>query len=155
MQKDPILESVARIHSRLWRQSSDVSAQTKSAQRVTKEWQQDVGAKPKIDRSRKGVESEAPIGNGRGEKIDVVDWKTRTAYELKVSANNTHFEFYRDVFKVLAFNLNNEDYALRRFIFVTPESGAERLRKGFGDDVRELATKHDLEVEIYGIREDK
>ena len=91
-----IIETLRNIHQKYRLKDADVSSHTKSAQRITKEWQAKVC---------KGlIKSEVSVSPENNEKIDVVDLKDKVAYELKVSGKNTHHEFYKDIVKVLTYN---------------------------------------------------
>ena len=132
-------------HGELWKRGSDVSTQTKSAIAVCRAWQEAVRA----EFPDRFIE-ECVVGTGCNEKIDLVDRREFIAYELKVSPNNTHFEFYRDVFKVwVQRELGHEP--LKKLVFITPKAGADRLRKQLGQEVIQLAAKHGLVVEIAAI----
>lgn len=85
-------------------------------------------------------------------KIDLVDLQDAVAYELKVSKNNTHFEFYRDIFKVAVHNQRNTRWKIKKLVFISPKEGADKLRTGYGDAVRAIAEQHHaIEVEICDI----
>jgi hypothetical protein len=109
-----------------------VSKQTKKAQRVCREWQERVLKEFPSAR----FEKEVPLG-GRGarQRIDLVDWITRTAFELKVSPNNTHMEVYKDVFKALVYNIRNPRRKLRHLVFIAPAAGIDSLGTEFPKDV--------------------
>ena len=66
------------------------------------------------------------------------------------SPNNTHFELYRDIFKVLVHNERNKRF-IRELVFITPEEGARKVNRNFGAAVVELVNKHDLRVRIADI----
>src|ERR1700677_4028059 len=91
-----VVDLAREIHSKAWKNSSHVSSQTKSAQKICRDWQDAVlahfGAR---------FEREYPVAalNNGYERIDLVDMQEGVAFELNVSPNNTHFEFYRDIFK--------------------------------------------------------
>jgi hypothetical protein len=145
--QDQIIELAVQKHRRHWKIGSDVSAQTKSAQFICREWQ--VAVK---DNFKARFSTEYPVGDGFKEKIDLVDMQDAVAYELKVSKNNTHFEFYRDIFKIAVHNAHNPRWKIKRLVFITPKAGADKLRSGYGDAVRAIAEKHhSIEVEITGI----
>jgi len=134
-------------HKQVWTTGSDVSEQTRSAQAVCKVWQ-DVVCREFEDR----FVAEHPLGTGDiNEKIDLLDTKDRVAYELKVSENNPHMELYRDIFKALVFNRRNPKHQLLKLIFITPEEGAAKLDKAFGEEVKAIALKAGLVVEISPI----
>jgi hypothetical protein len=145
--QNDVVELAAKRHRQSWRKSSNVSEQTKSAQQVCRLWQQAVE-----DNFPRRFRVEYPIGDGFKEKIDLVDLQDAIAYEFKVSKNNTHFEFYRDIFKVSVHNAHNPRFKIHKLIFITPTEGANKLRTGYGNAVRALAVdQHSIEVEIRGI----
>lgn len=109
------------VHAALWRMSGDPSAGTKLAHAVTKAWQKRLLG---IDATR--FRPEFPVGGEYGERIDVVDVVDATAYELKVSPNNAHFEFYRDVFKVAL--ARHAGTRIDRFVFLAPRAAIVKLR---------------------------
>jgi hypothetical protein len=146
IEKD-VVELAALKHSQSWQKSSNISDQTKSAQSVCRSWQQAV-ADIFHDRFR----IEYPVGDGFNEKIDLVDLQDAVAYELKVSKNNTHFEYYRDIFKVAIHNVHHPQWPIKKLIFITPNEGAAKLDTHYGKAVRAMAEiKHSIEVEICGI----
>jgi hypothetical protein len=145
--QNDVVELAALKHRLYWKTGSDVSEQTKSAQFVCHEWQ--VAVK---DNLKERFSVEHPVGDGFNEKIDLVDLHDAVAYEFKVSKNNTHFEFYRDIFKVAVHNAHNLRWPIKKLVFITPTEGADKLRTAYGDAVRALAgQKHSIAVEICGI----
>ena len=116
------------------------------APKVCRAWQQAVR-----DDFRDRFSPEHPVGPGMNEKIDLVDLQGRVAYKLKVSKNNTHFEFYRDIFKVAVHNHLHPDLPLTKLVFITPEAGALRLNSPYGCTVVHLATQFGIKVAIVGI----
>jgi hypothetical protein len=116
------------------------------APKVCRAWQQAVR-----DDFRDRFSPEHPVGPGMNEKIDLVDLQGRVAYKLKVSKNNTHFEFYRDIFKVAVHNPLHPDLPLTKLVFITPEAGALRLNSPYGCTVVHLATQFGIKVAIVGI----
>ena len=142
-----VVELAGTKHRQSWKISSNVSTQTKAAQSVCCSWQQAVK-----DNFKERFSTEHPVGDGFKEKIDLVDLQDGVAYELKVSKNNTHFEFYRDIFKVTVHNAHNPCWKIKKLVFITPEEGANKLRTRYGHAVRALAEKHhSFAVEICGI----
>jgi hypothetical protein len=142
-----IVISARKAHGQAWKRGSHVGTQTKSAIAVCQSWQNAI----RKEFGDRFVPEHLCGMDGVNQKIDLVDTKERVAYELKVSPNNTHMEFYRDVFKVLVFNRRNPKNKLRKLIFITPEEGAAKLRKSFTDDVRAIAFEAGLEVEVAAI----
>ena len=146
IQKD-VVNLAALKHQQAWKKSSNVSEQTKSAQGVCISWQQAVA-----DNFQDRFRAEYQVGDGFNEKIDLVDLEDAVAYELKVSKNNTHFEFYRDIFKIAVHNAHNPRLQIKKLVFITPTAGADKLRTAYGNAVHILAEKHhSIVVEICGI----
>jgi len=145
--QNDVVELAAKKHRQFGKTGSDVSEQTKSAQFVCHEWQKAVESK-----FGERFSKEHSVGDGFNEKIDLVDLEERVAYELKVSKNNTHFEFYRDIFKVAVHNKCRHCLEIKKLVFITPKAGADKLSTGYGDAVRALAEeRHSIRVEIRPI----
>jgi hypothetical protein len=144
--KNIVLTSLDEIHNKFWSKDKSVSTQTSLAHKLTREWQNKL---VKIDADRYKAEfiSNSQRGN-RSHKIDLVDVKERTAYELKVSPNNAHFEFYKDVFKIIY--ANNEKKLIDKLIFCCPAAAKVQLGV-LADFVTTLSVKLDLEIEIHYI----
>ena len=142
-----VVELAALKHRQTWKKSSNVSDQTKSAQSVCRSWQRAV-----VDNFHDRFRGEYPVGDGFNEKIDLVDLQDAVAYELKVSKNNTHFEFYRDIFKVAIHNAHHPRWKIKKLVFITPTEGATKLGTRYSQAVRALAEQqHSINVEICGI----
>jgi len=145
--QNDIVELAGMKHRQSWKKSSNVSEQTKAAQSVCRSWQQAVK-----DNFKDRFSAEHPVGDGFKEKIDLVDLQDAVAYELKVSKNNTHFEFYRDIFKVAVHNAHNSRLKIKKLVFIAPTAGADKLRTAYGKAVHILAENHhSIVVEICGI----
>lgn len=142
-----VVELASKKRHRFWKEGSDESKQTKLAQLINDQWQNAVKIK-----FPKRFSPEHRVGASFNEKIDLVDLEQNIAYELKVSKNNTHFEFYRDIFKVAVHNECNPKLKIKKLVFITPKEGARKLRTGYGDKVRTIAKKqHSIEVEICAL----
>lgn len=103
--------------------SGDAGTGDKLAAAVTADWQSAVMA------AFPGrFVAEQQVGQLR-ERIDLVDLLGGVAYELKVSPNNDHFEFYRDIFKVLVARDNGLPQ-IKSFCFVCPLEAARRYDNG-------------------------
>lgn len=140
----PITE-LRKVHEDYWRSNQDVSKATKAAIRITREWQDQVIAKAPH------FAKEFPVA-GLGERIDLLDTTARVAYELKVSPNNTHMEFYRDVFKILAHNeASKKSDRILRLIFITPKAGATKLSRGLGQAACRISEKFGFTVEVMAL----
>lgn len=145
--EERIIELARQAHTAHWSKSKDVSVQTRAAQLVCTMWQA-------LVRQHVGhhLVAEHPLGGTAGkEAIDLIDTDDRIAYELKVSPNNTHFEFYRDVFKVLVFNRRNPAAPLKKLVFITPTKGAARLRSSLAQDVVDIVAGLGVELWIAEI----
>jgi hypothetical protein len=138
--------SMARVaHEAHWAMTGIEGEGDRRASRVTSEWQTAV-----VSRFGDDFVAEYPVGDGLGERIDLVDTKDGVAFELKVSPNNPHFEFYRDIFKAaVARDLGLP--ALRTFVFVTPEEAARTLDRTFVQAAVRQAERLGLTVMIRGI----
>lgn len=112
---------------------------------VTATWQSDV-----VLRFGPTLVPEFSIGEWLSQRIDLVDKHELVAYELKVSPNNTHFEFYRDILKVIIAH-DNALPGLNQFVFITPDKGARTLQHGFAWAVFEHAAGLRLRVDVRGI----
>ncbi len=100
---DEVVMCAEEAHREIWSEGSDVSEQTKKAQKVCAVWQEVV-----IERFGNRFQAEVSFNeSGPAQKIDLLDTEDQVAYELKSSPNNVHMEIYRDVFKALVFNERN------------------------------------------------
>lgn len=142
---DEIVERARESHRLHWAMTGSESEGDRRAALVTKTWQQDV-----VSRLGAVLVPEFPIGGSLRQRIDLVDTQELVAYELKVSPNNTHFEFYRDIFKVIIAR-DNALPGLAHFVFITPEVGARALQRGFARAVIEHAAGLRLRVEVRAI----
>ena len=142
-----IVEYAREAHRLIWTHGSHVGTQTKSAIAVCGAWQDAV----RSEFGDRFVAEQVLGADDMNEKIDLVDTREWVAYELKVSANNPHMEFYRDIFKVLVFNRRNPKNPLRKLVFITPEEGAARLHKSFTNDVIDVASEVGREVKVVAI----
>ena len=113
MPHDEVIRLAREAHQKRWRMSGDEGTGDKLATAVTSDWQSAVLA---LFPGR--FVAEQPVGKLR-ERIDLVDLVCGIAYELKVSPNNDHFEFYRDIFKVLVAR-DNSLLQIKSFCFVSP-----------------------------------
>ena len=142
--EDEVVAYAAEIHRRLWSPGSSVSAQTKKSQRVCAVWQDVV-----IERFGNRFKAEVSLNeSGPAQKIDLVDRKTRVAYELKSSPNNVHMEIYRDVFKVLVFNERNPRQRITTLVFIAPKAGIQKLGTTFPKDVQNISARMGLALKL-------
>jgi hypothetical protein len=131
-------------HKKHWRMSGDAGTGDVLAAAVTADWQRAVlAAHP-----RRFV-AEQPVGQLR-ERIDLVDLEDGVAYELKVSPNNDHFEFFRDIFKVIVARDNGLPQ-LRAFCFLCPEEAARRYSNGLRKAVLYEGPRLGLSISVAGV----
>lgn len=142
---DEIVALAGAAHRSHWAMTGIEAEGDRRAALVTATWQ-----RTSVARFGQDLAPEFPIGDGLRERIDLVDRRDRVAYELKVSPNNTHFEFYRDIFKVIIAR-DNALPALDHFVFITPFQGARSLERAFARAVIEHAGSLNLIVDIRGI----
>jgi hypothetical protein len=145
MMQDIVVKAARDAHKAHWQMSGDESTGDKLARLVTDKWQSDLKTNYQ---ERFAIEYQ--VANHLRERIDVVDLVAGVAYELKVSPNNVHMEFYRDIFKVILARDNKFSH-LKRFVFLTPTAGANRLMRGMGKAVIEDASRIGLSIEVIAL----
>lgn len=143
---DKVIALAASAHAMHWRMSGDEGTGDRLAKLVTDVWQASVKA---CDPDRFAVEY--VVAPHLRERIDVVDLKKGIGYELKVSPNNAHFEFYKDIFKVIVARDTRLTH-MRKFVFLVPEKAASALMRNLAGAVVADAHKLGLEIEIVGLR---
>jgi len=127
-----------------WRLTGNAGTGDKLAAAVTSHWQNAVTA------AFPGrFIPEHQVGK-LGERIDLVDLVDGIAYELKVSPNNDHFEFYRDIFKVLIARKEGL-VQVTSFCFVCPLAAARRFEKGLRQSVLALRPTFNLSLSVAAI----
>jgi hypothetical protein len=142
---DKIVAAARRAHEQHWRITGDESTGDKLAALVTKTWQDAVKSS---DPERFVVEF--AVAPHLGERIDLVDIREGIAYELKVSPNNAHFEFYRDVFKAVVAKHHTLG-KLERLVFLTPGPAATKLLAGLAGQVVNGSDQLGIAIEIRGL----
>ena len=139
MKHGNIIKAARVAHRKFWQPTVDESAGDKQALAVTVAWQNSVVSR--------NVQCEVPIQENLNEKIDIVDFSTDTAYEMKASGKNADHEFYKDIFKVIVYN-RNHDSKLKRLVFITERNGISRLNRGLGKAVVESAMEYNIEIQL-------
>ena len=142
---DIVVAEARLAHAAHWRMSGDEGTGDKLAKLVTDTWQAAVRA---LHSSRLLVEYK--IAPHLRERIDVVDRTAGVAYEMKVSPNNVHMKFYKDIFKALMARDNGLPH-LKRFVFLTPQLGAQKLSRGLGHAVVEHGKSFGLSIEVVSL----
>lgn len=139
-----IISELKEIHKKYRVESKDVSSQTKFAQLITREWQQQV-IKGEI------IKPEVRVSTINNEKFDLVDYENLIAYELKVSGKNTHHEFYKNVVKVLTYNCNHET-KIEKLVFLSEKKGIDSLEKRIDLKFKELLkNSHNITIELISL----
>jgi len=143
--KEIILGTLKSVHQTYKIKTvTDVSGHTKSSQTITKVWQDEVKKILGL------VEKE--VISGKNEKIDLVDLEEKTAYELKVSGKNCHHEFYKDLIKVITYNLYHSGNKLEKLIFISEEFGIEKLDGRLDNKLKqEIIDKHGVTIFLESI----
>ena len=138
-----VINAAKSAHAKYWHSSGDEGTGDKLAKLVTDTWQK------ALESHNDSLKIEYLIAPccGLKERIDVVDVVSGIAYEMKVSHNNPHMEFYRDIFKVLIARDNGFPH-LKRFVFLTPKKGAEHLLRGMGKVAMEEGPRLGLKIEV-------
>ena len=139
---NPIIQAAKAAHKKYWQATSDESTGDKQSLAVTKAWQNAVMSND--------VQAEVSIAECLREKIDVVDFSSATAYEMKVSGKNPQHEFYKDIFKVIVYNQYHTS-KLKNLVFITEQQGAKKLSRGLGKAVTESASQYNLNITVIGI----
>ena len=139
-----MVQLAREAHQAHWRMSGHEGTGDRLAKRVTDQWQAAVRA---MNSSRYDVE--VRVTPNLRERIDVVDRTAEVAYELKVSPNNAHFEFYRDIFKVII--ARDSGLQVQRFVFLTPSAAANKLLANMGGAVVRDAKRFGLIIEVVGL----
>ncbi len=142
---DRVVEVARQAHRDHWRMSGDEGTGDRLAKLVTDTWQARVMAE---DHHRFAVE--VRIAPNLRERIDVVDVTDGVAYELKVSPNNAHFEFYRDIFKVVVAR-DSGLTQLKRFVFLVPSAAGKKLLANMGGAIVADAPKIGLIIEVVAL----
>ena len=88
MRIDEVVELAQAAHRVHWAMTGVEGEGDRRAALVTQTWQRDA-----LETLGSRLVPEFRIGEGLGERIDLVDTHDLVAYELKVSPNNTYFEF--------------------------------------------------------------
>ncbi len=120
--KDDVIKIAKEIHQRIRKHGAcaTVSEHTKAAQQITSEWQNTC-----IEKLGNGNRfcKEQMVDDCSGERIDLLDTKEKIAYEMKVSGNNAHHEFYKDVMKVIMYNENHKEGEIRKLVWMSTRNG--------------------------------
>ena len=145
MSHQSVIDFARKSHTKHWRMSGDAGTGDKLAASITADWQENV-----LSKHPGRYSAEQRIADHLGERIDLVNLENGVAYELKVSPNNDHFEFYRDIFKVLIAR-DNLIPQLSSFCFICPEKAALRYNRGLRKAVLDQGDKLGLKIFVEAI----
>ena len=144
---DPVILAAQQAFEQRLRDSSDVSDNTKNAQAIARAWR---SAVYELDPDRYQIE--VLVAPDLDQKIDVLDSKTRTAYEFKVSGKNATGEFYKDVVKVIVWNRKRKK-PIAQLVFITEEEwGRQYLDTPMPREYIKYLQGHGLEVSVEYVR---
>jgi hypothetical protein len=139
--QDEVLQAIDKIYKDRYSNEKKLSRAegNEKTTQITKEWQEAMIAK-----NSKRYFSEYPVDTTQRARqlIDLVDMEGEVAYELKVSGNNVHHEFYKDVFKILF--ANSKQQRFKKFIFIT-----SKVLPTLADFTKSVSKEFDLEVEVF------
>ena len=138
-----VLNKAMEYYLKYWGNSNDVSEQTKKAQLVGKEWQASL--------SSSIFRTEVKISKDANEKIDVLDISENTAYELKVSGKNISHELFKDIYKVMTYNLNNDE-SIDKLVFISEWKYIDKMERQLDKKyLRMLEEKHCLSIYFFSL----
>jgi len=137
--------AVRKLHTPNWGANATVSAATQKSQTITLLWQTELALQ-----ADSGFAAEYPVC-GANERFDLVDVINHTVYELKVSGNNAHHEFYKDIFKVFIHNRNAPHDAFQHFVFLTTAIGVRKLQFGLAQRVAQLDSVLGFTIDVLDI----
>ena len=140
--KDDVLKEINRIYKSHYIKNEEKTREKGNhlTSLITKEWQSSL-----VVRDSKRFLKEYPVDSTNQAKqlIDLVDLENAIAYELKVSENNVHHEFYKDVFKILL--ANSKEFKFKKFIFIT----SKKMLPPLADFSKSIAKEFNLEIEVF------
>ena len=140
-----VLAAVRAAH-RQWSKGKSVSGQTRLSVKINNDWQARAVA---IDKS---IRAEVELPGVHRQRIDLVDTSAHVAYELKVSQNNVHMEFYRDIFKVLVYNqLSDSKSRIKTLYFLAPTAGIQAMGPMQNEAMRIAKKIGSLNVKCLGV----
>ena len=137
-----VLSKASKVYLKIWGDSVDVSAQTKKAQRVTKEWQASLASL--------GYRTEVKISDIGNEKIDVLSASGNIAYELKVSGKNIDHELFKDIYKIMTYNLHHQRDTITDLVFISEHKAINRMESRLDKKyLKLLKESHRLNVYLF------
>ena len=144
MEHADVIRLAKEAHSLEWRMTGNAGAGDRLAAAVTSRWQSSV-----LEKFPGRFVKEHRVG-GLAERIDLVDIVSGVAYELKVSPNNDHFEFYRDIFKVLVAR-DQGLTQIAQFCFICPVAAANRYERGLRRSVLDMGARFGISLSVAAI----
>lgn len=146
-EEDVVIRKAKSFHSRYRKKDSNRSKQNDSTTIIHREWQNSIEDKDA------GILVEVPVGGNSGKRIDVINTRNSTAYEMKVSGNNPNHEFYKDIFKVINYNLYQASAnKIRTFVFLTESVGIRKLIYSIDENLLlDIQEKHGLFIKLVAV----
>jgi len=127
---------------RLIGQNHSIGDHDRSAKSLCLAWQNEVN---------NGIDifSEVCSSSKANEMIDLIDSGERIAYELKMSGKNPHHEYYKDLCKVINYNILNPDSPVKTFVFINEKSGVNEMIVRLSPEfIKEVSIKHLIEIKF-------
>jgi len=139
-----IIDFLRLEHKKNRKTEVTIGNHTKQAILTTKNWQ-DHFVPSKVD-----IQKEVKVNSSINEKIDLVDFKEKTAYELKYSGKNISHEFYKDLLKIMIYNKSiDPDNIIQKFIFISEEVKILAFEKK--PFLIEIKKAIDIKIQLIGI----
>ena len=147
---DRIVNSAVLAHNNNWKnKTDDISGNTKLSRSIHREWMEEV-------EQFRSVDTEVIVEPNRRERIDVVSRNTMTAYELKVSGKNLKHEVYKDIMKVIIYNLNYTKDPIKFFVFISEARAIDSLKRNFSKKLLEsIFHNYSFHITFEGIHSKK
>lgn len=123
--------------------TGSVSEFTKNAQAIAKDW---IKRCWELDPNR--LSFEETIHPDFNERPDLLDKQEMTAYEFKVSGKNAQNEFYKDIVKIVVWNGLKPQNKIKKFVFITEQSGSKHLDKKFIETYINMLAKENIQIRI-------
>jgi len=142
--EDPIVEIPRMVHTRHHRLSGDEGISDQLAKTITEEWQECVS---EIDPTR--FQLEVQISNELDEKVDILDVPLGVVYELQACPNDSHHEFFRDIFKVIV--LKRSDQNISKFVSLAPQTAIDTLNSSLAGQILNETEMFGFKMELVGL----
>lgn len=120
-----IIDKASSIHNRLWPEEDlDQPKGNSLAKEIHDLWQNHC-------RGYTGIEVEYRTSDINGQKLDVFNKLSKSAFELKVSGKNLNHEVYKDICKAATHNLTYPENKIARLYFISVRKYIDALNRNF------------------------